>query len=283
MCVPRKLTSAWVLTCSLALDLPKMHSMQHFIPGIKLFGDANGYNTEIGERLHIDFAKDAYDATNKKKDQYLQQMCEWLECRERMNYLGHWHAHKNKTTFDPRKRPPDQRAHEPIEYAKEPAGGMCSFDDLSANHHAEAMPAALTEFLDDYCNDQWTAKFPNVPAPDFPSIRSSMRFPVWFNMKFYTPDLQTLGAKDTRDVAFAAPQRTRLSNDPDDPGLCARFSPVFIKNGEAAGDGGTEGQSRIAAVHLSCALRHRRSARRTPARDLRAARLGQGAARKSDA
>ncbi|KZV82448.1 hypothetical protein EXIGLDRAFT_684827 [Exidia glandulosa HHB12029] len=225
-----------------SLDLPKMHSMQHFIPSIRLFGEANAYNTELGERLHIDFAKDAYDATNKKKDSYLMQMCLWLECRERMNDLGHWLAHRRNTTFDPRKRAPDKTQHEPIEYTKKPGNGICTFPELATTHYGAGLREAVNEFLDTYCYAEWKKKYPRVPPPTFPHARSYHTVAVWNNMKFYTPDVQTVAAKDTRDVAYALPQRARrTSRDPDDAGLAARFSPVFIKKGEAAGDGGTAG------------------------------------------
>ncbi|EJD34586.1 hypothetical protein AURDEDRAFT_176368 [Auricularia subglabra TFB-10046 SS5] len=63
-------------------------------------------------------------------------------------------------------------------------------------------------------------------------------------MKFYTPDLQTVAAKDTRDIAYAVParERTGARAGDDNAALAARFSPVFVKEGgELAGQGGTEG------------------------------------------
>ncbi|EJD43101.1 hypothetical protein AURDEDRAFT_167779 [Auricularia subglabra TFB-10046 SS5] len=63
-------------------------------------------------------------------------------------------------------------------------------------------------------------------------------------MKFFTPDLQTVAAKDTCDIAYALPLRApaRSRTGDEDAGQNARFSPVFIKEGgELAGEGGTEG------------------------------------------
>ena len=42
----------------------------------------DGYNTESPERLHIDFAKDAYRASNKRD--YVEQMAVWLQRHEAM-------------------------------------------------------------------------------------------------------------------------------------------------------------------------------------------------------
>jgi len=49
----------------------KLHSLSHYRKSIMLFGPANNYNTEQSERLHIDFTKNAYHATNFK-DEYKQ-------------------------------------------------------------------------------------------------------------------------------------------------------------------------------------------------------------------
>ncbi|THG97025.1 hypothetical protein EW026_g4917 [Hermanssonia centrifuga] len=47
---------------------------------IRLLGSADGYNTESPERLHIDYAKDAYRASNKRD--YTVQMVNWLRRQE---------------------------------------------------------------------------------------------------------------------------------------------------------------------------------------------------------
>ncbi|EIN11500.1 hypothetical protein PUNSTDRAFT_33358, partial [Punctularia strigosozonata HHB-11173 SS5] len=61
-------------------NIPKLHSLAHYIPMIRCIGCMDGYNTEASERLHIDYAKDAYRATNKKD--YTQQMTKWLMRQE---------------------------------------------------------------------------------------------------------------------------------------------------------------------------------------------------------
>ncbi|KAG2737915.1 hypothetical protein P692DRAFT_20883099 [Suillus brevipes Sb2] len=61
-------------------NIPKMHSMQHYVASIKSRGSADGFNTEFPERLHIDFTKNAYRAMNRKD--YVIQMTRWLACQE---------------------------------------------------------------------------------------------------------------------------------------------------------------------------------------------------------
>ncbi|KAG1837672.1 hypothetical protein F4604DRAFT_1885673 [Suillus subluteus] len=41
-------------------NIPKLHQLTHYVQSISLFSAADGFNTELPERLHIDFAKDAY-------------------------------------------------------------------------------------------------------------------------------------------------------------------------------------------------------------------------------
>ncbi|KAL0565419.1 hypothetical protein V5O48_016604 [Marasmius crinis-equi] len=61
-------------------NIPKIHSMQHYPALIRHFGSTDGFNTESPERLHIDYAKNAYRASNKKD--YTIQMTRWLRRQE---------------------------------------------------------------------------------------------------------------------------------------------------------------------------------------------------------
>ena len=61
-------------------NIPKYHMMEHYVQLIRLFGTADGFNTEWSERLHIDYAKEAYRASNKKD--YTIQMTTWLRRQE---------------------------------------------------------------------------------------------------------------------------------------------------------------------------------------------------------
>ncbi|KIJ59637.1 hypothetical protein HYDPIDRAFT_100300 [Hydnomerulius pinastri MD-312] len=67
-------------------NIPKFHSMEHYVESIKSRGSADGFNTEFPERLHIDFAKDAYHATNKKD--YVAQMTKWLARQEAVHQFS---------------------------------------------------------------------------------------------------------------------------------------------------------------------------------------------------
>ncbi len=64
-------------------NIPKLHAIQHYIDAIKQLGSLDGYNSESPERLHIDFAKEAYRASNRRD--FLEQMAIWLQRREAIN------------------------------------------------------------------------------------------------------------------------------------------------------------------------------------------------------
>ncbi|KAI0728335.1 hypothetical protein C8Q72DRAFT_875895 [Fomitopsis betulina] len=61
-------------------NIPKMHAIEHYVAMILKFSSADGFNTESPERLHIDYAKDAYRASNHKD--YTSQMVTWLRRQE---------------------------------------------------------------------------------------------------------------------------------------------------------------------------------------------------------
>ncbi|KAG9118957.1 hypothetical protein FRC07_006257 [Ceratobasidium sp. 392] len=64
-------------------NINKIHAMCHYVEAIQELGTADAYNTETPERLHIEFAKRAYKATNRKN--FFEQMTIYLDRRERVN------------------------------------------------------------------------------------------------------------------------------------------------------------------------------------------------------
>ncbi|KAI0349104.1 hypothetical protein OH77DRAFT_1465723 [Trametes cingulata] len=71
-------------------NIPKFHSLLHYLQLIRSLGTLDGYNTETSERFHIDYAKEGYRGSSRKE--YVAQMTLWLQRREaillRDSYLG---------------------------------------------------------------------------------------------------------------------------------------------------------------------------------------------------
>ncbi|KIO24757.1 hypothetical protein M407DRAFT_51577, partial [Tulasnella calospora MUT 4182] len=61
-------------------NIPKLHALIHYTALIHLHGTPDGYNTETPERLHIDYAKSGYRASNKKD--YTKQMTTFMSRME---------------------------------------------------------------------------------------------------------------------------------------------------------------------------------------------------------
>ncbi|KAG9089396.1 hypothetical protein FS749_001363 [Ceratobasidium sp. UAMH 11750] len=57
--------------------IPKLHMMQHYTHLIRQLGTPDGFNTETSERLHIDFAKSGYRASNRVNP--LKQMALYIQ------------------------------------------------------------------------------------------------------------------------------------------------------------------------------------------------------------
>ncbi|KAG6859996.1 hypothetical protein C0995_000743 [Termitomyces sp. Mi166 len=70
------------LECQEDFNIPKFHLMIHYVEAICALGSPDSYNTEASEQLHIDFAKEAYHASNKQD--YVEQMALWLQRQEAM-------------------------------------------------------------------------------------------------------------------------------------------------------------------------------------------------------
>ncbi|KAJ7900760.1 hypothetical protein B0H14DRAFT_3080378 [Mycena olivaceomarginata] len=69
-------------------NIPKVHSLEHYEPMIRLFGRADGFNTESPERLHINYAKNAYRESNRKD--YVNQITLWLTRQESVVRFSHY-------------------------------------------------------------------------------------------------------------------------------------------------------------------------------------------------
>ncbi|KAH7926125.1 hypothetical protein BV22DRAFT_1009731 [Leucogyrophana mollusca] len=61
-------------------NIPKLHQLVHYADAIKSYGSLDAFNSELPERLHIDYAKEAYRASNKRD--FEEQMTLWLQRQE---------------------------------------------------------------------------------------------------------------------------------------------------------------------------------------------------------
>ncbi|KAE9385017.1 hypothetical protein BT96DRAFT_841286 [Gymnopus androsaceus JB14] len=75
-------------------NIPKFHSLLHYVPSIQMQGTTDNGNMEAFEHLHITFAKDGWGASNKRDA--FPQMITWLSQQEKVasfDFFRQWKSH----------------------------------------------------------------------------------------------------------------------------------------------------------------------------------------------
>ena len=131
-------------------NIPKLHACLHYITSITYFGTTDNYNTQHTERLHIDFSKDAYRATNMR-DEY-PQMTSWLERQETIKchtQYVEWRHHGLSTNPPTHAHytPTQLASHRFIKMAKHPAVRSVPVDELVSKYGATFFRAAFARFV----------------------------------------------------------------------------------------------------------------------------------------
>ncbi|KAI0054953.1 hypothetical protein BV25DRAFT_1816322 [Artomyces pyxidatus] len=212
-------------------NLPKLHSLLHFSEKIKLFGTTDNYNTEYSERLHIDFAKDAYRATNHK-DEY-PQMTLWLLRREKI------HQHRLFVQWRLAGQPVINAVDRPmvprrlrLKIARFPNEKSVSFEDASLLYGAKHLKVLMAEFI-------IRRNSPRLTAPQVKEIAAQYQLPfrtvaAFHRVKFWHPDAQ--GRDDVPEVLDVVHARPAYI-DSQKRLVPGRFDTALLKEqGEAEED-----------------------------------------------
>ncbi|KAI0372511.1 hypothetical protein BV20DRAFT_1034577 [Pilatotrama ljubarskyi] len=253
------------------IKIPKLHSLEHYIPSIILFGTTDNYDTQYTEQLHIDFAKEAYRATNFKDE--FPQMTLWLERREKI--LRHeafivWRL-ANLDPSHPSTSGPARTAtsHHPfadpafadvadancaaswsraappqhIDIAEYPSVKAVSFDAAAAHYGAMYFRDALVRFVIRY-------RSPDLDPRQVERASAAVYFnfrtvPVFHRIKFLLDDVQGFSmADDLTDVTHARPARQDTQGRP----VPVRFDTVLVNDG-SGGETGVAGY-RVGQVRM---------------------------------
>ena len=219
-------------------QIPKLHFLDHYLMFIELYGTTDNFNTEYTERLHIDYAKEAWDATNGKDE--LPQMTLWLERHEKIS--RHTKFIKWRTSHQPVSpdRPnPGVLYRRQLQMAKHPSKKNVSFETLIHDYGATDFPSALAQFIAKLKNPLLVGRQLNR---EMLRIRSTIRFrfnavPVFHKIKFTSYDPYTVGgAKETVvDSIHVQPVRKDKRNRNVPP----RFDTAVINDGNGQETGVT--------------------------------------------
>jgi hypothetical protein len=204
-------------------NLPKLHSLSHYASSIQLFGTTDNYNTEHSERLHIDFVKDSYRASNHK-DEYFQ-MTRWLERREKVQL----HA----AAINRRKQEHRQSSltHNPIvplrassliaKIAQNPSKRE-SFNDLAADYGAVHFLDALGDFIAQVNNPGATAS--RLRERSHNTLIPFSHVPVFHYFKFKKSS--NSDESEIVDSVYARPEH----RDPHGRIIPSRFDTVVVRH-----------------------------------------------------
>ncbi|KAG8715977.1 hypothetical protein FRC09_016138, partial [Ceratobasidium sp. 395] len=192
--------------------IPKLHMLSHYTSAIRLLGTPDGYNSELTERLHIDYVKIAWRASNHVNE--TPQMATYLQRQEAWVLLRAY-LHDTGLLLDPRCDPiesdePDDSTLEDettednitgvenkeqdagddlwypnpaIAIAKRPAFARRSGHQLIHQHHATDLIPATLRFLAD------------KPVPGL-FLSEHAQFKVWTRCKLHHRRLPFLPSLD---------------------------------------------------------------------------------------
>ncbi|KAJ7588279.1 Zn-finger domain-containing protein [Mycena floridula] len=228
-------------------NIPKIHQMQHYIAAIKSRGTADGYNTEHPERLHIDLAKQAYRATNKRD--YFKQMTVWLgrqEAAAQFRAFLDWveEADLNAAAEAEAEDSDDDEAddeNEPelddsrnvvdrVTTSLTPGFPRTSIDRIINAFHGSHFVDALSRYI--------TRAYPPPQRPVLPNFTD--RFDLYKILTVKLPNVRLVGRVDARNRIRATPfvpKRGRKAVIP------AHFDTVLVQQGDEKENETTKGTS----------------------------------------
>jgi hypothetical protein len=208
-------------------NIPKLHMLLHYQSSITLFGTTDNYNTEQTERMHINFAKNTYRATNHK-DEYLQ-MTTWLEHCKKIQQ----HAAFIKRQQDQPEQlgrcivmaiGPPRAYNGNLQMPENPTIKAIPFDDLAMNYGTIDFLDTLADFIAHVNNPGALAVTLHAQGED--TLIPFRAVPVYHRIRFVAGgDRNTL---DTVDAVHVRPERTDMHGRI----IPSRFNTVLVHNGQ---------------------------------------------------
>ncbi|KAE9386416.1 hypothetical protein BT96DRAFT_1084542, partial [Gymnopus androsaceus JB14] len=180
------------------------------------FGATNNYNTDMFERLHIDFAKKAWCTFNKRDE--FPQMTRWLSHQENIQSFNQelsWILEQQQLSVSPKSKAATTISSR-IFLPKNPTAIGKSFASIQKSHNIPHFQEHLTCYL-----EMLKPGSTNADVED--SITKPLPFDwldLYYSFKFSPESLDD--EKETVDVVKATPLHG------------GRFDPVVVLTGDAA-------------------------------------------------
>ncbi|KAH9957392.1 hypothetical protein BJV74DRAFT_880141 [Russula compacta] len=206
------------------LNIPKFHFLDHYLLSIKLLGSTDNYNTEMFERLHIDFAKEGWRASNQREE--FPQMVKWLSHVEKMYAFKNYIVWKNEqiAKANPPAEPLSRNAAgNVISLPKHPTQPI-NYSRHRTSHSAPGFSDALKNYLNRLLPDRTSSRTAILYSLPF------QRLDVFHTVKFHPPSLED--DEEACNVIKAAPAAKKRP---------ARFDTAVVLYSDAAESTGLEG------------------------------------------
>ncbi|TBU39377.1 hypothetical protein BD309DRAFT_1003767 [Dichomitus squalens] len=218
--------------------LPKLHSRDHYHRCIELFGTTDNYDTQYSERLHIDFTKDAYRATNHKDE--LTQMTIWLERKEKVQrherYIQWRLAHAvplypsgspylNQRPSDHLHSTADSKKTR-VEMTKHPSIRAVKITAIPTDYGAYFFRDALARFVSQRNYPHYTPQ--QIERESARVFLPFQTLPAYHKVKFWVidPDVCAAPGTETRDVIHVQPAHKSKRGDV----LPGRFDTALVRD-----------------------------------------------------
>jgi hypothetical protein len=202
-------------------NIPKFHSLLHYIEAIELFGTTDNYNTEMFERLHIDFAKHGWRASNQRDE--FPQMIRWLSRQEKIASFEA-HLRRPQVINNDTRTPPQHSGMKKslISIAKHPSFPNRQLSLIEEKHHAPDFTYYLKVFLNSFLSKPLPTRAVNENSLPFKKVN------IYNMFRFHPEGIQD--NDEENDLVKALPQSLQNPH--------GRFDTVIaIVNDEAESTG----------------------------------------------
>ena len=226
------------------LNIPKFHMLKHYAQSIRELGATDNYNTEAFERLHIDFAKAGWRASNHRNA--LPQMVRWLERREKMVILDssihRWFVRTGREQqdgsedADRAERTLSKNQNTRIRLTKHPSVPLQALPTITTKHECPGFKESLAQYIYRLKNNR------PLSSAQLPDALANMPFnhlDVFHGLKFAPASLND--DTEETDAVKAMPLKGERP---------ARFDTVVVMQGEDAEATGLQGEY-IPLAHLN--------------------------------
>ncbi|KIM54118.1 hypothetical protein SCLCIDRAFT_31364 [Scleroderma citrinum Foug A] len=210
------------------LDIPKFHSMVHYVESIKNFGTTDNYNMEMFEHVHINMAKEGWKASNFRNK--VPQMTRWLTQQEKVSifqcYIQGCNVKKDRNSIHPSSTPALSRTG--LVISQHPTVPCQTIFSIQISHNAPSFSFHLCQYLNSLLPPAKTISRAQLPNAQLPFDRAD----IWHSCKF---PLDILGNDvDGQEGLDAVKAKPGSEGD-------ARFDTVLVAHSEDAETTGLKG------------------------------------------